>query len=81
MDISNFVGWFINQFLTLFTYIFNTLDSITFYGVSLLGFSITCILMAVIITTLTTLPHREKLKTGRSLGKNDSNSKSNSNDD
>lgn len=81
MNITTFIDWFISQFLTLFTFIFNTLDNITFHGTSLLGYSITLILMGVIITTLTTLPKREKLKTGRSLGKNESNSKSNSNDD
>ena len=80
LDITNFMSWFLNQFATFFTFIYNTLDNITFFGVSLLSFSITCILMGVIITTLTTLPHREKLKTGRSLGKNESNSKSNSDD-
>lgn len=79
MDITNFIDWFISQFLSLFTFIFNTLDNITFHGVSLLGYSITLILMGVIIITLTTLPKREKLKTGRSLGKND-NSKSNNDD-
>lgn len=80
MDITSFIDWFISQFINLFTFIYNTLDNVTFHGVSILGYSITLILMGVIITTLTTLPKREKLKTGRSLGRNESNSKSNSDD-
>ena len=28
MDITNFMGWFLNQFATFFTFIYNTLDNI-----------------------------------------------------
>lgn len=36
MDITNFMTWFIEQTLSIFSYTFNTLNSITFGGTSLL---------------------------------------------
>lgn len=36
MDISSFMSWFIAQVVRIFTFSFNTLNSITFGGTSLL---------------------------------------------
>lgn len=36
MDISTFMSWFIQQVVRIFTFVFTTLNSITFAGTSLL---------------------------------------------
>lgn len=55
MDITDFMTWFINLFVNFLKYIYNTLDSITFAGTSLLKFSIFVVLIFPIITILFTL--------------------------
>lgn len=55
MDITNFMTWFINLFVDLLKFVFNTLDSITFNGTSLLRYSIFVVLIIPIMTILFTL--------------------------
>lgn len=45
MDITYFMTWFISQFITFFTRIFNILDSITMFGFSLLDFCISVFIL------------------------------------
>lgn len=57
MDISSFIQWFINQVMTIFTYIWNTLDNITIYGnVTLLDFIITLTIITIFIEIILALP-------------------------
>lgn len=49
MDISVFFNWFMNEIVKLFKSFFNILDSITFNGVSLLQFSLWCLILSALI--------------------------------
>lgn len=55
MDITYFVSWFLTQVFDIFTKIFKTLDSITFLGTSLLRFSITLVILGVLIPVILTI--------------------------
>ena len=55
MDISNFINWFINQVINIFSWAFNLLDSITFNGTSLLKVIITIIIIGVLIHVILTI--------------------------
>jgi len=55
MDISNFINWFINQVINIFSWAFNLLDSITFNGTSLLKVIITIIIIGVLIPVILTI--------------------------
>lgn len=55
MDITNFITWFINQILNIFTWCFNLLNEITFYNISLLQYIISLLVLGVIIEILFTL--------------------------
>lgn len=55
MDITNFMSWFINQVVTMFTSIFNTLDSITFLGTSLLRLMVTLTILVPLIGVVLTI--------------------------
>ncbi|MDE5889051.1 MAG: hypothetical protein K2H20_03430 [Bacilli bacterium] len=61
MDISNFMSWFLNMFLGIIKFIYDTLDSITFSGVSLLQYFITVLVLIPILTILFTLVTSEKI--------------------
>lgn len=61
MDITNFMNWFINMFLSLFKFIYDTLDSITFNGISLLQYFITILVLIPILTILFTLVTSDKV--------------------
>ncbi len=66
MDITNFMNWFLNMFLNVFKFIYDTLDSITFGGISLLQYSITIFVLIPILTILFTLVTSEKIWDSRS---------------
>lgn len=55
MDISYFMSNFLNFFLDIFKFIYNTLDSITFFGVSFLKYTIAIFVLYPLFTTLFTL--------------------------
>ena len=55
MDISNFINWFINQVINIFSWAFNLLDSITFNGTSLLKVIVTIIIIGVLIPVILTI--------------------------
>lgn len=63
MDITNFMNWFITQFLNLFKFIYNTLDNITFNGISLLQYTISVFVLVPILTVLFTLVTSDKIWT------------------
>lgn len=62
MDITNFMNWFILQFRTLVVWVFNTLDSITFMGTSLLRFPIMILLIGVLFDIMLSLVHSRGAK-------------------
>lgn len=55
MDITNFMTWFMNQVISIFTKCFNILDSITFSGTSLLKVIVTIIIISVLIPVILTI--------------------------
>ena len=55
MDITSFLSWFLDQILNIFTQIFNILDSIKFFGTSLLYFIITIIILGALVEVVLTL--------------------------
>lgn len=62
-DISDFMSWFVNQVINIFTSCFNLLDSITFGGTSLLNVLITILILIPLLSIVLTLFHN-----GGSLG-------------
>lgn len=55
MDITNFVSWFIDQVVIIFTKCFFILDSITFFGTSLLRLFTTIIIFSALIPVILTI--------------------------
>lgn len=55
MDITNFMQWFINEILSMFTNIYNILNNITFMGTSLLKVILTITILSIILPILLTL--------------------------
>lgn len=66
MDITKFMNWFIDAFLSLFQFVYNTLDSIKFGGISLLQYIITIFVLIPILGILFTLVTSEKVWTASS---------------
>lgn len=62
MDITNFMQWFINQVITLFTQIFNLMNSIEFMGTSLLKLILTIVILSTIIPVLFTIIQRKDIQ-------------------
>lgn len=46
MDITNFMSWFLNQAIKIFTWFFTTLENIKFMGTDLLTFSLTILILS-----------------------------------
>ena len=55
MDITNFMTWFINQVVNIFTWCFNLLDSITFAGTSLLRIIVTIMVLVPLLGVVLTI--------------------------
>ena len=55
MDISGFFNDFLSMIVEWFSWSFGTLDKIKFNGVSLLDFSITLLLLSVVVPLVITL--------------------------
>ena len=57
MNISNFIEWFITQFVNIGTQIINILDGIIIYGnVSLLDFIIAITILGMFLSLILTIP-------------------------
>ena len=57
MNISNFISWFIQQFVNIGTKIINILDGIIIYGsVSLLDFIIAITILGMFLSLILTIP-------------------------
>lgn len=66
MDITDFITWFINQVVRIFTWFFTTLDSITFAGTSLLRVSITITILVPLVGILLTIASNPSIRGSRS---------------
>ena len=55
MDISNFMTWFINQVVSMFTNLFGILEDIEFLGTNLLQVLVTILIIGTILPILLTL--------------------------
>lgn len=57
MNISNFIEWFIQQFVNIGTQVINIIDGIIIYGsVSLLDFIIAITILAMFLSLILTIP-------------------------
>ena len=57
MNISNFIEWFIQQFVNIGTQVINILDGIIIYGnVSLLDFIIAITILGMFLSLILTIP-------------------------
>lgn len=57
MNISNFIEWFIQQFINIGTQVINILDGIIIYGnVSLLDFIIAITILGMFLSLILTIP-------------------------
>lgn len=54
VDITSFMNWFSTQFISMCSFVFNTLDSIHLWGFSLLQFFITLSIITAMLTVLFT---------------------------
>lgn len=74
INISNFMSWFLNEFMTIASNVINWLDDIRIYNnVSLLDFIITITIIEVFITIVLTLPqiaNKQSIKAERKERKN-----------
>lgn len=55
MDITSFMTWFISQVVSIFSFMFTTLDSITFMGTSLLKVILTILILGSLLSVVLTL--------------------------
>lgn len=55
MDITNFMTWFIEQVVDMFTSIFTILDSIEFLGTSLLKVILTILILTSLLSVVLTI--------------------------
>ena len=51
-DITSFMTWFLNQVISIFSYVFSTLNSITFMGTSLLKVLLTITILGAILPAI-----------------------------
>lgn len=65
MDITNFITWFIENILKIFTSSFNLLNKITFYNISLLQYIISVLVLGVILEILLTLVSSNGIRNSR----------------
>lgn len=68
-DISGFFNSFLNLVLSIFSFVFETLDSIAFLGVSLLDFTITIFILTVAIPLVITLLRSRSVRSRGDRGK------------
>lgn len=61
-DITNFITDFISLLISCFTTVFNTLDSITFFGFSLLTYLISLLVLSVAVPILISILNTRSTK-------------------
>lgn len=61
MDITNFMTWFINQVVDIFTFVYSTLNDITFMGTSLLKVILTIGILGALLPVILTLIQRQSI--------------------
>lgn len=70
-DITPFVNWFLSTMVNLFTFVFNTLDSISFMGITLLDFVLTVFILSVavplVITTMRASSYEKRIRHAEGL--------------
>lgn len=66
MDITNFMTWFLEQVVDMFTAIFIILDSIEFLGTSLLRVTLTILVLGSLIGVILTIGKNDTYIGGRS---------------
>lgn len=77
MNISNFIEWFIQQFVNIGTQIINIIDEITIYGnVSLLDFIIAITILGMFLSLILTIPQNAMNKVEK-IGKERKNKEKN----
>lgn len=69
MDITEFMTWFINEIIKLFTGIFNLINNITFAGTSLLKVIITIGILGALIPIILTIAPSGSFSRGESAGR------------
>lgn len=79
MNISNFIEWFITQFINIGTQVINIIDGIIIYGnVSLLDFIIAITILGMFLSLILTIPqnamHKVE-KNGRERKRKEKNDK------
>lgn len=79
INISNFIEWFIQQFINIGTQVINILDGIMIYGsVSLLDFIIAITIIGMFLSLILTIPQNAMHKVekiGRERKKKEKNDK------
>ena len=79
MNISNFIEWFITQFINIGTQVINMLDGIIIYGnVSLLDFIVAITILGMFLSLILTIPQNAMHKVekiGRERKKKEKNDK------
>lgn len=79
MNISNFIEWFITQFVNIGTQVINILDGIIIYGnVSLLDFIVAITILGMFLSLILTIPQNAIHKVeriGRERKKKEKNDK------
>ena len=79
MNISNFIEWFITQFINIGTQVINILDGIIIYGnVSMLDFIIAITILGMFLSLILTIPQNAIQKVeriGRERKKKEKNDK------
>lgn len=61
MDITNFMTWFIYQVVNIFTFVYSTLNDITFMGTSLLKVILTIGILGALLPVILTLIQRQSI--------------------
>ena len=77
MNITNFITWFINQVIIIFSKVFNLLNSIECLGTSLLKVILFIQILAIIIKLLLTISNNTGSYIERADIKNNTNNKKN----
>ena len=71
MNISNFIEWFIQQFVNIGTQIINIINGIIIYGnVSLLDFIIAITILGMFLSLILTIPQNAMSKAEKSIREN-----------
>lgn len=79
MNISNFIEWFITQFINIGTRVINIIDGVIIYGnVSLLDFIVAITILGMFLSLILTIPQNAMHKVekiGRERKKKEKNDK------